>query len=92
MKNGMLRLYVNFSTVAWRAGQRVWDRFVQFRKSESGVGAAEYALVIGVAVILGLAVLTKFWGKYEDGTGIGGVFKKIVDYLSNTFSSESTAL
>ena len=35
----------------------------RFHRDERGAGVAEYAMIIGLAVVLGIVILTRFWGQ-----------------------------
>jgi len=76
MKDALLMLYVKTNC----ALKRLADRFHNDRR---GAGVAEYAMIIGLAVVIGVVVLQKFWGDYATGKGISGVFHRIVTTLSD---------
>lgn len=80
MNDALLVLYVKTDC----ALKRLVDRFHNDRR---GAGTAEYVMIIGLAVVLGIVVLTKFWGTPQNddgtgGTGLAGIFGNIISQLT----------
>jgi hypothetical protein len=91
MNETLLRLYVHGQVGATRLGRIVLGRCRRFARSQCG-GAAEYAVVVGVAVIVGIVIIKNFWGSYGDeggdgAKGIGKVFRTIVDTMTGWFNA-----
>ncbi len=57
----------------------------RFKRDVRGAGTAEYAMIIGIAVVLGIAILRKFWGESED-EGLQGIFNNIMGRLQGSIS------
>ena len=68
MKDALLMLYVKTDC----ALKRMADRFHSDRR---GAGTAEYAMIIGLAVLLGVGILRLFW------TEISNLFNRIITAL-----------
>jgi Flp pilus assembly pilin Flp len=79
MKEIMLRGYV-FADI------RLHLLCERFKRDVRGAGTAEYAMIIGIAVVLGVVILQRFWGTSGDGTnpgtGLAGVFDRIMQALN----------
>ncbi len=57
----------------------------RFKNDERGAGVAEYAMIIGIAVVLGIVILRAFWGEEED-QGLRGIFNNIMGRLQDSIS------
>jgi len=75
MKDALLMLYVKTDC----ALKRMADRF---HNDRHGAGVAEYAMVVGVAVIIGFVILKAFWGQ-DPNSGLRGIFTNIMSRLSS---------
>ena len=62
---------------------RIKERFEEFLKDQNGMSTAEIISMV-VAATVGLALLIKFWGSWEDQTGIAGVLAKVVSRITPT--------
>jgi len=89
MNEVMLGAMVAGQNVTWRAVNRIRKSLVSFHRNEAG-DIVQWAIVAGLAVVLGLVILKKFWGNWEDGTGIAGVFKSLSDQLTGTFGGKTS--
>ena len=78
--NILTRGYIRTCNTAWRIARRL-------HREDEGAGAAEYAMVIGIAVVFGLGILRKFWGENDD-SGLRKVFVQIVTRLQDIFIEE----
>ena len=84
MNKLMLKTYVKAQYLKCRMVER-------FHRDERGAGAAEYGMIIGIAVVLGIAILRMFWGENED-EGIRSVFANIRDMLIDATSNHDTTM
>lgn len=78
MNDALLMLYIKTGCLA----RRMADRFHQDRRA---AGVAEYAMVVGLAVVIGVVALKAFWGDPADpkpGT-ISYIFKRIGEVLTD---------
>ena len=53
----------------------------RFHRDERGAGVAEYTMIIGLAVVLGVVILRAFWGQ------ISTVFVSIAQSLTNAITN-----
>lgn len=58
----------------------VLTRIRRLKDEEHGAGVAEYAMVLGLAVLVGVAALTVFWGEIKTLFGkIGAVLQGVIN-------------
>ena len=61
------------------AKMRLLDKL---HRDQRGAGVAEYAMIIGIAVIIGVSMLLKFWGE-DENSGLRGVFTRLMIELTD---------
>ncbi len=62
MSNKMLEICVRCENALWNRARKTADRF---HRDDCGAGIAEYAVVVGLAVVFGIFILKAFWVQIE---------------------------
>lgn len=79
MSDRMLQAWIKMDCAA---RNRVGQAVRRFQKDESGAGIAEYAVVVGLAVLLSIGVLRAFWDE------IGALFDRIIAVVGRIVEKE----
>lgn len=72
MNNPILKAWIKTECKVYNGMDRAIRRF---HREESGAGVAEYGLLVGLAVLVGLGILRLFWAE------ISALFNRIITAL-----------